>query len=126
MSRIALVVDACEDRVKAIEAIRQATGSSLSGIVRAIAERQPVFEQDLFRNDHDEVARILRELSEILPELGCTIHLYEMPRDQTFQTGPQSGKREITGEILGNILRHADEELERQLQLMESEADADE
>ena len=51
---------------------------------------------------------------------------YEMPRDQTFQSGPQSGKRQTTAEILANILQHADEFFERQLRLMEEEAKTDE
>ena len=126
MSRIALVLEGCRNRVKAIEAIRRATGSGLSSIVRAISEGEPVCERDLYLNDHDEVARILRDLTETLPKLGCAIRLYEMPGDQTFQTGSQSGKREITAGILANILQHGDEELERQLRLMEEEAEADE
>ena len=51
---------------------------------------------------------------------------YEMPRDQTIQSGPQSGKRQTTAEILADILLHADEVFKRQLRLMEEEAKSDE
>jgi hypothetical protein len=104
MSKIVVVVNGVpgERRTEVLARLRAITGSSLGELRRCLDFGDPVMEVLLFRNDHETIARRLRQLISDMPILGTSLHLFELAPDQRFV--PQTGGCEITPEILTNIL----------------------
>jgi hypothetical protein len=126
MSVMALVVtDVGAQRSRAIATIRQATGQPFAAIVEAIKRQQPVVERELFYRDHDEVARMLRNLVSILPTAGVSFELYELPTGTRFSTIEEASSQRISVEVLQNILSGHEEGLREQQALVDRELEAD-
>src|SRR5512134_1804960 len=114
MSRIAMVVEEGPDLSRLAAVLRRLTGFALSEIVNRIKTRAPVIECELFGNDHDDIARILRELLQQLPSVGAEIRLFELPERHSFTSIEEEARQEISAQTLSNILASHDEEIARQ------------
>lgn len=122
MSKIAITVDRPADVAKLVPALRRVTGMGVGEIKARIDEGRPVAEYVLFGNDHDEVARKLRDLSADLPALGARARVYELGEDDAFEEADLA-TNEIDLEILRNILQSHDREVTRQEDLYDDGED---
>jgi hypothetical protein len=101
-------------RAVAFARIRRITGKAISEISRNLRLGEPLVVENLFLNDHDEVAERLRMLLRELPTIGVRLTLFELPTGQDVDEMPPSHE-EIQIEILENILNaHDDRKKARQ------------
>lgn len=119
MSKIVVLVEDVTDQAAAIRALRQATGRSIGEIRQRLAAREPVAEYVLFENDHDSVAKVLRELMDRVPASGARLRLFELSPTTTFSAIEVHARQEIDSNVLHNILKAHEEEVERQQDLGE-------
>ena len=77
--------------------------NSLSDIREALNNETPIFEQELFLNNYEEVAKQLREIEILRKTLGVELNYYELQPDEEFESCPLAVCK-INAEILENIL----------------------
>jgi len=109
-----MVVDQAPDLGHVAAVLRRTTALPLSEIVSRMKSQAPVIERELFGNDHDEIALILRELLQQLPGIGAKIRLFELPEGHSFTSVEEEARQEISAQTLVNILSSHDEEIARQ------------
>jgi hypothetical protein len=116
MSKIVVVARSVpkDRRFDAIARIREITGKAISEISRCLNSGEALVVEELFMNDHDEVAARLRRLVRELPALDVRFALSEVSTDYDGGELPE-GDDEISIEVLENIL-HAHEEIRRRRQ----------
>jgi len=101
--------------------IRKITGLGISEAKQRIESGQPLVEFHLYYNDHDEIARRLRELMTAIPQLGARLRLFELDEGEEFEALPNASAYEISSDALKNIPLLHERELERWLNTDEDE-----
>lgn len=109
-------------RAAVVAATRKHFDVGIKEIVDRLGAERPLVEVELFGNDHDEVAGRLAGLLDELEESKVPVILFELPEGQEFANRETHRSAVISREVLDNILQAADEELERQIRLMDLEA----
>lgn len=108
MSKIAVLVGE-EAPARLLLKLGRETGLGLSVIKSRIQNQEPVFEPELFMNDHPEVAGRLRRIMAASKEHQVELKLFELEPKESFRTAPLEQSR-ITTEVLENILAEAESE----------------
>lgn len=83
----------------------------MSEVVSRIRARLPLFEREIFGNEHDEVAEALRAIMDQLPRSGARVRFFEIPSDREFRSVDEEKRQEISSETLHNILAAHDLEI---------------
>src|SRR5262245_30372938 len=121
MSKIVVKVEGVTRLGDVMPAIRKITGLGISDVKQRIESGRPLIEYALFYNDHDEIARRLRELMTELPQHGAGLRLLELDEGEEFEALPNASVYEISSDDLENILSLHERELERQMNADEGE-----
>ncbi|HEX9047476.1 MAG TPA: hypothetical protein VF988_10655 [Verrucomicrobiae bacterium] len=96
MSKISLSVVKFSDFMAVARCLRPITGQSIAKIREAVEDGSPLFQQELFYNDHDEVADRLRRILASFEESSITFEVFE-------------DERLISATVLRNILTAHDQ-----------------
>jgi len=121
MSKIVVKVENVARLGDVMPAIRKITGLGISDAKQRIESGRPLVEYALFYNDHDEIARRLRELMTELPQVGAKLRLYEIDEGEEFESMPNPSAYEISSDVMENILLLHERELERQMNAYDDE-----
>src|SRR5215467_2749356 len=113
MPKIVVKVEKVTRLADIMPAIRKITGLGISEAKQRIESGRPIVEFLLYYNDHDEIARRLRELMIAIPQLGARLRLFELDEREEFEALPNASAYEISSDVLKNILLLHERELER-------------
>ena len=121
MPKIVVKVEKVTRLADIMPAIRKITGLGISEAKQRIESGRPIVEFLLYYNDHDEIARRLRELMIAIPQLGARLRLFELDEGEEFEALPNATAYEISSDVLKNILLLHERELERRQNADEDE-----
>ena len=121
MPKIVVKVENVTRLADVMPTIRKITGLGISEAKQRIESGRPLIEFLLYYNDHDEIARRLRELLTAIPQLGARLRLFELDEGEEFGALPNASAYEISSGVLKNILLRHERELERWLNTDEDE-----
>jgi hypothetical protein len=113
MSNIAIVLIKEKLEVSILKEIHILTGGSLAKIRLNLLNNRPIVELELFDNQYDEKAKVLRKLIEICERYYLETEIYELPSGDDFETSLIKEESKISLNILKNILDSSDDEIER-------------
>lgn len=108
MSKIVVFIDAPHPPVALVRELRSATGQSVEQIRAALRSNVPIVERELFGNDHDDAARVLRETLMAGTRAHADVQLFELEPDEDFASVVPE-RRRIDVSTLHNILKSWDE-----------------
>jgi hypothetical protein len=86
MSVISIYVDGEEPIAKVVAVLRPITGASIRDIRTAVAASTPVYQRELFLNDHVEVADQLKRLLKTTQREGIDIWITEFEDEISEET----------------------------------------
>src|SRR5215471_764004 len=104
MPKIVVKVENVPRLADIMPAIRKITELGISEAKQRIESGRPIVEFLLYYNDHDEIARRLRELMVAIPQLGARLRLFELDEGEEFEALPNASAYEISSDVLTNIL----------------------
>lgn len=125
MSKILVEVRAETPSTKLVASLRGITGLSMGEIVSRIKNKQILKSYVLYGNDHEDVEYELSRLLHEVPRAGATVRLYEFLYDEDVDPSALES-REISPEVLRNMLHGWREEVSRQQELSAAEAEESE
>ncbi|GAA4387680.1 hypothetical protein GCM10023153_02250 [Ornithinibacter aureus] len=114
MSVIAIVSGSTSWPTKAALEFKNVTGVAPSKVRSDIEARRPIFERELFMNDHNAVAGQLRSIIKIDSTYWLGLEYSKLQPGQNFDTAPL-GPAHIDAEILENMLSAAAGEFEDEI-----------
>jgi hypothetical protein len=117
MSNIVVVVNEKSVDVSVLKELHKILGGSLASIRTAISKGLPVVEMEIFDNQYEENASLLRKLICLIRNSGLRAVIYELPEGDSFEVSSVRNESLISIEILENILDSSDDEMERQLDM---------
>ncbi|NPD17704.1 hypothetical protein HOY34_21225 [Xinfangfangia sp. D13-10-4-6] len=104
LPHIAIVLDDSEIAARVLIGLQRLTGDRLTALKRAAASRQPLICAEMFSNSwYDGGMDTLRKVVRFLSDHWLAFRLYELAEGETYGSA-DLGLREITPEILGNIM----------------------
>lgn len=124
MSKILVKVEAKNSSPNLVTSLRGITGLGMGEIVNRIKNGQILKSYVLYGNDHEDAEYELSRLLHEVPRAGAAIKLYEFLYDEDVDLSDLEA-REISPEVLRNMLHGWHEEQSRQRELSVSEAGAD-
>lgn len=101
--------------VAVLRELHKLLGESLAKIRSALISSKPILELELFDSEYDEKAALLKNMIGLIRRNNLKVDVYEIPSDQTFETSSVLKESLINLEILENILKSSDDEMDRQL-----------
>jgi hypothetical protein len=113
MAKIVARLERVADVAKSALFVHRLMGMPVIEAKNRIQNAEPVAEFLLFYNDHNEVAAKLQGLLAGASGLGL-LRLYELQDDEDSSTIGPTDRREVTMEIVNNILHGFDREVRRQ------------
>jgi hypothetical protein len=118
MSKIVVFVDG-RLAPTSLMALKQITNFSLSEIQQKISAELPFAEYDLFHNNHERVARILRELIDTFDRMSIEARFFEVREEANIMEMANRDIFQVSPEIVLNVLAATDRELLRQMDDLE-------
>lgn len=118
MSNMVVIISTKEKlNVTVLGKLHKLLGGSLVGLRSAIMKGNPIVEMELFDGEYDQKASLLRALIALIRDNGVETEVYELSSGQTFTFASSRERQEslISLDVLENILKCSDEELDRQL-----------
>jgi hypothetical protein len=103
MARIVATVDKVANKKQFVADVRQATDLPLSDITARLDTGSPLVDFMLFMNDHEEIARRLRDLIATQEQGNGVFRFFELQPEEDFETCPLE-QCEISASVLRNIL----------------------
>lgn len=104
LPHVAIVLDDSDVAARVLIGLQRLTGDSLTALKRAVASRQPLICAEMFSNSwYDGGMGTLRKVVRSLGDHGLFFRIYELAEGETYGSA-DLGLREITPEILENIL----------------------
>ncbi|MCC7542520.1 MAG: hypothetical protein IT379_40260 [Deltaproteobacteria bacterium] len=104
MSKIAIVLRPDDARAASIHAVHVVTGIPVGEVASRVTRGDPVVEYTLFHNEHEDVARRLRALVQVLATAGIEPDVYELSEGENVADVTNRSHVAITPQILLNIL----------------------
>lgn len=117
MSNIVVVLKDKTVEVSVLKELHRILGSSLTAIRTAITNGLPIVEMEIFDNQYQEKANLLRKLISLIRSNGFEVEIYELPEGDSFETSDLLNESLINEDVLENILDSSDEEMDRQLDM---------
>jgi hypothetical protein len=117
MSNIVVVVNERAVDVSVLKELHKILGGSLARIRTAISKGLPVVEMEIFDNQYEEKASLLRKLISLISRSDFGVEIYELPEGDSFESSSVRNESLISMEILKNILDSSDDEMDRQLDM---------
>ena len=115
MSNIVVVLKKSTVEMPVLKELHRILGGSLTGIRTAISKGLPIVEMDIFDNQYEEKAGLLRSLISLIKSSGLEVAIYELPEGDDFETSERRNESLINEDVLENILDSSDDEMDRQL-----------
>ena len=106
MSKIVITKRGGTWSAAALMEFKRLTGIALT-VIKEASAGDPIFECELFLNDHDAVAVALRGVMALDRSEGLSLGYFELEPDEDFATAPLD-RCQIDAGILENILAEAD------------------
>ena len=113
MSNIAIVLVDEKFEASILKELRLLTGEPLALIRSNLLSGKPIVELELFGNQYDEKAKLLRKLIQLFEKNSLEADIYELPSGDSFETSSARQESKIDFNILKNILDSSDDEIER-------------
>lgn len=127
MPYIALIVeDLGPDKACTISELRTVSAVGVTEIVKAVAERRPIFEKKLFDRSDQSFPERLLHLLQRLESLGLPYHAYQVLDDDIFDPARRAKYYEVTAHRLQNIIEARCASLEQQRRLARLEEGVEE
>lgn len=104
MSKIAIVIRRHDARAATIRAVHVVTSIPVGEVASRVTRGDPVVEYTLFHNDHEDVARRLRALVQVLASAGIEPDVYELAEGENMADVTNRSHVAIRPQILLNIL----------------------
>jgi|SRR5690554_1603674 len=117
MSNIVVVLKDKTVEVSVLKELHRILGGSLTTIRTAISKGLPLVEMEIFDNQYQEKASLLRKLISLIRSNGFEVEIYELPEGDSFETSDLLNESLINEDVLENILDSSDEEMDRQLDM---------
>lgn len=114
MSNIVVILKEKAIDVSVLKQLHKLLGGSLATIRTAISKGLPVVEMEIFDNQYQEKASLLRGLISLIRSSGFGVEIYELPEGDSFATSNVRDESLINEDVLENILDSSDEEIDRQ------------
>ena len=111
MSNIVVVLSKKTIDVSVLKELHKILGGSLARIRTAITKGLPVLETEIFDNQYDEKAALLRKIIDLIRRSRIDVEFYELPEGDTFKKSSVLKDSLIDGGILENILNSSDDEM---------------
>lgn len=114
MSNIVVIIKKTTVDVSILKELHKIVGGSLVSIRKAINGSFPVLETEIFDNQYEEKASMLRKLISLIRNSDFEVELYEIPEGHVFESNRIPKESLISVDILENILDSSDQEMVRQ------------
>jgi hypothetical protein len=113
MSRIIFFIDSTDNKL--LISLHNVLKRPLAQVKQTIDSGLPVIDVELFDSEYMDKAAVLRKLLEELDNRGMQYKIFEVPEGNETAISACTPERRITADVLRNILRESDLELERQM-----------
>lgn len=117
MSNIVVVLKESVVEISVLKELHKILGGSLTEIRTAISKGLPIVEMEIFDNQYEEKASLLRNLISLIRSSRFGVEVYELPEGNSFETSGLLNESLINEDILEQILDSSDEEMDRQLDM---------
>ena len=108
MSRIVVLVRAESLSTPILKNLGELLSKSVMQISNAIAKKRPILEMEIFDQDYEEKASLLRRLIGRIREDEIAVEIYELLGDEPFESGSAPDGSMINVDVLERILDSAD------------------
>jgi hypothetical protein len=108
---VLILTDLGSEPARAIKAVRDALGLSISDIKAAVGSGQPVVRRSLFGREAPMFARVLSDLLSTLGDLGASAESYEVLPSQSFEFGKRNDFFLLNTERLDNMIQSREQDL---------------
>ncbi len=110
MSRIVILVEATSLGAPILAELGDLLGSSVMQVSNAIAESRPILEMEIFDNDYEQKAELLRKLIDQIRANDIPVAIYELLGGEVYESGNVPDGSTINVDVLENILDSADKD----------------
>lgn len=117
MSNIVILINEKKLEASVLKKFHKLLGGSLAQIRAAITNNNPILELELFDNNYDEKATLLKSIINLIKHASLSVSIYEIPSEVSYEACSNLEESLIRIEVLENIIESSDEEMDRQLNM---------
>lgn len=109
MSKIIMIAENIKNEAELAIYLSKILNKPIAQVRQNLLNKIPFFEEELFLNNHDEIAKIIRNIVHFCNLKGEKIKIIEASSDESFQSLSTLKNHEIDQNILENIFKSWDQ-----------------